>query len=59
MSYFRLVLGDNQLGIESDCAWAEVGSYSDVNIPCDLGGQNCQTHTEVQNQDKEFYDKFE
>jgi cathepsin X len=29
MGFFKIVMGSNQLGIESDCAWATVGSFTD------------------------------
>jgi len=41
MGYFRIVRGQNQLGIEGSCAWATVGSYSETNFPCFEDGSNC------------------
>jgi len=41
MGYFRLMMGDNQLGMESSCAWATPGVYSTNNFPCYEGGENC------------------
>jgi cathepsin X len=41
MGFVRVVLGDNQLGLESNCAWAVPGSWTEVNLPCDEDGSNC------------------
>jgi cathepsin X len=41
MGYVRVVLGDNQLGLESDCAWATPGSWTELNVPCNEDGENC------------------
>lgn len=41
MGFFRVVLGQNQLGLETDCSWATVRRYTDTNKPCDEGGENC------------------
>ena len=41
MGYFKIRMGLNQLGIESDCSWAKVGQYTDTNIPCNENGENC------------------
>jgi len=41
MGFMRLVLGENQLGIEKTCAWANPGTWTEINIPCDENGANC------------------
>ena len=45
LGFFRLVLGYNQLGIESSCAAAIPESWTNHNKPCDLDGNNCQAPT--------------
>jgi cathepsin X len=39
--FFRIKKGENQLGIETDCAWATVDSYTELNYPCYENGSNC------------------
>ena len=39
--YMRLVLGENQLGIESNCAWAIPKNWTEINFPCFENGSNC------------------
>lgn len=41
LGYFRVVRGENQLNIESDCSWAVPGSWTEVNFPCFEDGSNC------------------
>ena len=41
MGFLRLVLGENQLGIEKSCAWAIPGSWTEQNFACDENGLNC------------------
>jgi len=41
MGYIRVVMGDNQLGLESDCAWAQPGNWTEINVACDEDGGNC------------------
>lgn len=41
MGFFRLKLGENQLGIESECVWAIPKSWTENNIPCFENGRNC------------------
>jgi cathepsin X len=38
MGYMYLKLGENQLGIESECSWAIPSSWSEKNIPCSEDG---------------------
>lgn len=40
--YFRIVRGENQLGIESDCAWATPKVWTEHNFPCYEDGSNCK-----------------
>ena len=41
LGFLRLVLGENQLGIEESCAWALPDSWTESNYPCDEDGNNC------------------
>ena len=41
MGFMRLVLGENQLGIERSCAWAIPESWTEYNTPCNEDGNNC------------------
>ena len=41
LGFLRLVLGENQLGIEESCAWAIPGTWSESNYPCYENGENC------------------
>ncbi len=41
MGYVRVVLGENQLGTESNCAWALPKTWTELNVPCDENGENC------------------
>ncbi len=41
MGYVRVVLGENQLGLEADCAWAKPGKWTELNVPCNEDGANC------------------
>jgi len=41
MGYFRVVLGEDQLGLEDNGSYGEIGSYSTTNIPCGEGGAGC------------------
>jgi len=45
MGYARIAMGGNQLGVETDCAWAVPGVVTEVNFPCDEDGANCRHHT--------------
>lgn len=38
MGYLYLKLGENQLGIESDCAWAVPETWTEINKPCSEDG---------------------
>lgn len=41
LGFMRLVLGDNQLGIEKTCAFAIPGNWTMHNVPCYEDGSNC------------------
>lgn len=41
MGYFHIVLGDNQLGLEDECAWAVPASITTKNFPCAEDGGRC------------------
>ena len=42
LGFMRLVLGENQLGIEKNCAFAIPGSWTINNVHCYEDGSNCQ-----------------
>mmetsp|Transcript_26869 Transcript_26869/g.39782 ORF Transcript_26869/g.39782 Transcript_26869/m.39782 type:complete len:346 (+) Transcript_26869:154-1191(+) len=41
MGFFRVELGRNLLGIESNLAWATPGTWSTTNSPCSEDGSHC------------------
>jgi cathepsin X len=41
--YFRILKGQNVLGIESYCAWATPNTWTEMNFPCYEDGSNCET----------------
>jgi len=41
LGFVRLVLGENQLGIEKTCAFAIPGGWTTHNVPCYEDGSNC------------------
>jgi cathepsin X len=41
LGYFKILMGHNALGIESEIAWATPGSFTVENYPCDENGDNC------------------
>ena len=41
MGFFRVRMGTNQLGLEEECSWADVGHYTEINVPCGEDGENC------------------
>jgi cathepsin X len=45
MGYYRLKLGDNQLGMDSSCAFAVPGAFTETNFACHEDGGNCVSHT--------------
>lgn len=45
LGFYRIKLGENQLGMEADCAWAIPDSFTEHNFPCAEDGSNCVRHT--------------
>ena len=43
MGYIRVKMGGNVLKLESQCAWAVPGAFTEANYPCDEDGSNCGT----------------
>jgi len=41
MGYFRIVMGKNALGIETQVAWATPGYFSVHNFACNEDASNC------------------
>jgi len=41
--YFRIELGKDTLGIESEIAWATPDTWTEHNFACDEDGKNCET----------------
>jgi cathepsin X len=41
LGYFRIVMGRNALGIESEIAWATPGDFTVHNYPCNEDASNC------------------
>jgi cathepsin X len=41
LGFMRLVMGENQLGIEKTCAYAIPESWTIHNVPCNEDGSNC------------------
>jgi len=41
LGFMKLVLGENQLGIEKTCAFAMPGNWTINNVPCFEDGSNC------------------
>ncbi len=48
MGFFRIERGKNALSIESGCAWATPGSWTELNtqVRCYVDGSNCQNQTQ-------------
>jgi len=46
MGFFRIVRGENQLGIESMNSWATPATWTEKNFPCSEDGHNCQSAAE-------------
>jgi len=44
MGYYRIKLGENQLGMDASCAWVNPGHYTEFNFPCYEDGSNCVKH---------------
>ena len=45
MGYFRVAMGGNQLGLESECAWAVPKEFTTHNVPCGEAGEDCAVET--------------
>lgn len=45
MGYYRIKLGENQLGMDNNCAWATPGTFTEHNFACYEDGSNCVKHT--------------
>lgn len=45
MGYFRVEMGHNTLGIESEITWATPATWTETNYPCDEDGRNCVRET--------------
>jgi len=41
MGMFRILMGKNLLGIESDIGWATPKNWSETNVPCGEAGDGC------------------
>ena len=41
---FSSVAGKNALKLESGCSWATPQAWTEVNVPCHEGGDNCNQH---------------
>jgi len=42
MGYVYVEKGHNALQLESSCAWATPGAWTEHNVPCFEGGENCE-----------------
>lgn len=42
MGYFRIIMGENSLGIEISNNWATPGQFTESNFPCAADGSNCR-----------------
>ena len=49
MGYFRILAGQNLLGIESAVTWGIPGRFTIINYPCAENGHNCQPKTQKYN----------
>lgn len=48
MGFFRIEMGKNALGIESEIAWATPGFFTVDNFPCNEDGSNCSGDSNYQ-----------
>lgn len=55
MGYFRVKRGENQLSIESSCAWATPDTWTEMNFPCYEDGSNCVSHKEYEDPSKKYH----
>eukprot|EP00550_Attheya_septentrionalis_P003843 CAMPEP_0198286208 /NCGR_PEP_ID=MMETSP1449-20131203/5344_1 /TAXON_ID=420275 /ORGANISM="Attheya septentrionalis, Strain CCMP2084" /LENGTH=331 /DNA_ID=CAMNT_0043983881 /DNA_START=224 /DNA_END=1219 /DNA_ORIENTATION=+ len=49
LGFFRVEMGQDILGIESNIAWVTPGEFTVHNVPCNEDGSNCHSHTSSQN----------
>jgi len=47
LSFFRIELGTNLLGIEGHISWATPGSFTTHNVPCFADGSNCRRDADI------------
>lgn len=45
MGFYRIKLGENQLGMEAECAFATPEHYTEINFGCYEDGSNCVTRS--------------
>lgn len=43
LGFYRIKLGDNQLGMDRNCVWATPGQFSETNYACYEDGANCKS----------------
>lgn len=55
MGFFRLAMGGSQAGIEDECAWATLGSFTEHNFPCAEDGSGCLEPKEQKKGPKEVF----
>lgn len=48
MSFVRVEMGSNILGLESAVAWATPGSWTESNFPCSENGSNCHADGKIE-----------
>jgi hypothetical protein len=41
MGFFRVLMGKNVLGIETEAGWATPKVWTEVNFPCGEAGDGC------------------
>jgi cathepsin X len=49
LGFFRVEMGQDILGIESNIAWVTPGNFTVLNVPCKEDGSNCHSRTASQN----------
>jgi len=48
MGFFKVKLGENQLGLEQSCSWAAPGTFTTRdNFPCFENGSNCRKNHQI------------
>ena len=56
MGYFRIVMGHNALGIESEVAWATLSTFTVKNYPCNEDAIECSGDDEYQMRAMDYVD---